>query len=386
LSARTTPPVRRAGARSAGPDPTAIAPEVDGFAARIVEWQQRHGRHDLPWQGGRDPYRIWVSEVMLQQTQVATVILYFERFMTRFPQIAALARAPIDDVMALWSGLGYYSRARNLHRAATEIQANLDGRFPRGFDAIAGLPGIGRSTAGAIAVFAYGERRAILDGNVKRVLARHFGIEGYPGAPPVERALWSLAERCVPEHGIEAYTQGLMDLGATVCLRARPGCEVCPVVTTCAARTSGRIAAIPAPRPRKALPQRETTMLVLLDRGAVLLEKRPGAGIWGGLWSLPEATENEDDFAKHCLRRFGVHVAGEAALPVIEHGFTHFRLRIRPVRFDVTGGTSQAAEPGMVWLPLAEVPGAALPAPVRTLLESLARYVAVQGRRRNPAS
>src|ERR1700682_5011018 len=256
------------------------------FSEKLIAWQRRHGRHDLPWQGTRDPYRIWLSEVMLQQTQVATVVPYYERFIARYPGFSELARASEDEVLKLWSGLGYYARGRNLLLAARAVAAR--GEFPRTADEIAELPGVGRSTAAAIAAFAFGERAAILDGNVKRVLARCFGIEGWPGEAAVGRALWSVAERLLPKRGLEAYTQALMDLGATVCTSRQPKCDACPVRSICTARKQGRVADIPARRPRRVLPRRSVTWLVLRHEGGVLVERRPAPGIWGGLWCFPE--------------------------------------------------------------------------------------------------
>ncbi|MCU0842142.1 MAG: A/G-specific adenine glycosylase [Thiobacillaceae bacterium] len=340
------------------------------FAARIVDWQGRCGRHGLPWQGGGDPYAIWVSEIMLQQTQVETVIPYYRRFLARFPDIAALAAAPPDEVLALWSGLGYYARGRNLHAAARLIVERHGGAFPRRHEDILALPGIGRSTAAAIAAFAYGERRAILDGNVKRVLARVFGVEGWPGERAVEDRLWALAEDLLPGRDLRAYTQGLMDLGATVCTRSRPRCAACPLQTDCVASSQGRQAELPGPRPRKALPSRATAMLVLLHAGQVLLERRPPTGIWGGLWSLPEGAVDEDPAA--AAARLGCQVDSARPLPGLTHAFTHFRLAISPWRLEVRRCPA-AESPGRLWLPLEEALGAALPSPVRRLLDGLAR-------------
>ena len=313
------------------------------FADKLIAWQRRHGRHDLPWQGTRDPYRIWLSEVMLQQTQVSAVIPYYQRFLARFPDVHALAQASEEEVLELWSGLGYYARGRNLHRAAREIAAH---GFPRTAAAIAKLPGVGRSTAAAIAAFAYGERAAILDGNVKRVLARAFGLTD-------EGALWEQAERLLPKRGVERYTQALMDLGATLCTRGAPRCARCPVARNCIARREGRIAELPPPRKRRELPQREVTWLVLRHDGAVLVERRPSPGIWGGLWCFPE------------LR--GAAPVRATRLAPIEHGFTHFRLRIRPLLHDVRRAPARQGR----WLRLEEAERAALPAPVKTLLARL---------------
>ena len=264
------------------------------FARRLVAWQRTHGRHDLPWQRTRDPYRIWLSEIMLQQTQVATVIPYYERFLAAFPDVRALAAASEDRVLEHWSGLGYYRRAHHLHAAAKAIVAEHRGAFPRDVDTLATLPGIGRTTASAIAAFAFGARAAILDGNVKRVLARHRGIAGYPGAPKTRGQLWRIADSLLPERDIETYTQALMDLGATICTRSAPRCGDCPVAGDCVARIEERIATLPSPRPRKALPQRAVRALVIERAGTILFEKRPAAGIWGGLWSLPEAGVEAD--------------------------------------------------------------------------------------------
>ena len=340
------------------------------FATKVIRWQRRHGRHDLPWQNTRDAYRIWLSEVMLQQTQVATVIPYYRRFLRRFPRLKALAAAPLDDVLAVWSGLGYYARARNLHRAAQQIVAEHRGRFPRSFEAVLALPGVGRSTAAAICVFASGARRAVLDGNVKRLFARCFGIAGYPGDARVAAELWRVAEEHLPRRGVEAYTQGLMDLGATVCTRARPRCETCPVAPDCVARRRGTIGRLPAPRPRKSLRQRRTRMLVLLHAGQVLLEKRAPGGIWGGLWSLPEVASGTD-IAALCAQRYGAEIATHATLPAVTHGFTHFRLEIEPHRLGVARVAPRAAAPGAIWLPLEEALGAAIPAPVKRILAAL---------------
>ena len=340
------------------------------FSTQVVRWQKKHGRHDLPWQNTRDAYRIWLSEVMLQQTQVSTVIPYYQRFLQRFPDIKSLAAASLNEVLALWSGLGYYSRARSLHRAAQQIVTQHRGRYPPDYDTVLELPGIGRSTAAAICVFAFGARHAILDGNVKRVFARRFGIAGYPGDAAVEARLWRVAEQQLPSRNVEAYTQGLMDLGAAVCLRGKPRCDICPVTQECVARRRGKIREFPAPRPRKALPQRHTQMLVLLHAGQVLLEKRVASGIWGGLWSLPEVGPDADVVAL-CTQRFGAKVARHEVLPTVAHGFTHFKLDIRPHRVMVAGVTPHAAAPGVMWLSVEDALGAAIPAPVRRILAKL---------------
>jgi len=340
------------------------------FAAKVIRWQQRHGRHDLPWQRTRNPYRIWLAEVMLQQTQVATVIPYYRRFLKRFPNLKSLAQAPLDDVLTLWSGLGYYSRARHLHHAARWIVTEQHGRFPRDFESVLALPGIGRSTAAAICAFAFGARRAILDGNVKRVFARCFGIAGWPGTPKIEAKLWALAEALLPRRGIAAYTQGLMDLGATICTRGKPRCGACPLRGACVALKGNKVSKLPSPRPRQTLPRKRAHMLILLRDGEVLLEKRAPSGIWGGLWSLPEAQPG-DDIAALCRRRYGAEIAPPAPLASISHGFSHFRFDIEPARCAVTRLIPAVGEPGTLWLPLEDALGAAIPAPVRRILGAL---------------
>lgn len=338
------------------------------FSNRLIAWQKQHGRHDLPWQNTRDPYAVWVSEIMLQQTQVSAVIPYYARFMARFPDIASLAAADEDAVLQLWSGLGYYSRARNLHAAAQRIQSGHGGVFPQDPAAIEALPGIGRSTAAAIAAFCFGARTAILDGNVKRVLARCFGVDGWPGVPAVEKRLWSLAESLLPEKDVDTYTQGLMDLGATLCTRSKPDCGTCPMQALCVARRDDRVKQLPAPKPHKASPLRETAMLLLMRNGEILLEKRPASGIWGGLWSLPEMDPAGDPL-QEAERRFGLRCEVLPALPALMHAFTHFRLKILPRPLRVTGVIRQDGTPGRLWLGLDEAAGAALPTPVRKLLQ-----------------
>lgn len=337
-----------------------VKPRPDHFAPTLIRWQKAAGRHDLPWQqkGHADPYRVWLSEIMLQQTQVATVIPYYRRFLARFPDLAGLAAAPAEEVMTLWSGLGYYARARNLQRAAQEIVAAHDGRFPQRIEDIERLPGIGRSTAAAIAVFAFGARAAILDGNVKRVLARVFGIAGFPGEKKVAVRLWALAESLLPARDLAAYTQGLMDLGATLCLLRRPRCGDCPVAAQCVARREDRVAELPTPRPRRAVPQRAVSVLVLLRRGRVLLVRRPPKGIWGGLLSLPELPEGN---IPRCYR-------DAAPLPVVRHAFTHFRLDITPLLCKVSRCNTPA---GGIWLSLKQLDEAPLPAPIRKILQNL---------------
>ncbi len=331
------------------------------FAQKLILWQRRHGRHGLPWQGTRDPYRIWLSEIMLQQTQVAAVIPYYERFLARFPDIAALAAASEDEVLQLWSGLGYYARGRNLLRAAIKVVEA--GSFPDTPEQIGELPGVGPSSAAAIAAFAFGRRAAILDGNVKRVLARCFGVEG-------EKPQAALAQKLLPQRNIETYTQALMDLGATVCTRANPACKRCPVAQDCVALRDGRIDELPAARKRKPLPLKRSNWVVLLHQGSVLLERRPSAGIWGGLWAFPECPAR--DVRSFCRKELSCEISKAEKMPVIEHGFTHFRLNIQPIRCQVRKVFPRAEAPGRIWLDVGEASRAAVPAPVRKLLLGLA--------------
>ncbi|MFO1407997.1 MAG: A/G-specific adenine glycosylase [Steroidobacteraceae bacterium] len=300
------------------------------FAPKLLEWFESGGRKDLPWQRDPTPYRVWVSEIMLQQTQVATAIPYYERFTQRFPDVRALAAARPDEVLHLWSGLGYYARARNLHRAAQAIVRDHGGEFPRSLEAVVALPGVGRSTAGAILALSRGERHAILDGNVKRVLARLFAVEGHPGLPAVERRLWVLSEACTPTRRAAEYTQAVMDLGATVCTRTRPACLLCPVNTDCAARAAGREDELPAPRPRATRPTRDAWLVVAMH-GAhrVLLERRPPAGIWGGLWALPElpTRAHAEQWCREHLKQPGPPSRGEP----LRHAFSHFDYEMRPL-------------------------------------------------------
>jgi A/G-specific adenine glycosylase len=346
------------------------------LAAELLPWFDRHGRHDLPWQtatpdGRRDAYHVWLSEVMLQQTQVATVIPYFLRFTEALPTLPDLAAAHEDRVLALWSGLGYYRRARFLHRAAQLCVERHGGELPRDFDALAALPGIGRSTAGAILAQAHGLRFAILDGNVKRVLARYHGIEGHPGQSAVEKQLWDRAEAHTPHLRVADYTQAIMDLGATVCVRSRPLCLACPLADACVARREGRTAQLPTPRPGKALPARSTTMLVLRDdEGRVLLERRGPNGVWSGLWSLPEAVDHE---AAWRLAQTHAQLDDAQALAPFVHVFSHYRLTVEPLLFDgATARPAIADNASLRWYARDEWPKLGLPAPVRSLLETLA--------------
>jgi A/G-specific adenine glycosylase len=338
----------------------------------LTAWHARQGRHDLPWQQDRTPYRVWVSEIMLQQTQVVTVVPYYERFMQRFPDVRALADAPIDDVLHLWAGLGYYARARNMHRAAVRIRDEHGGEFPRTFDEIAALPGIGRSTAGAILALSRGQRFPILDGNVKRVLSRFFGVQGDLAEPANQKQLWDLAEKCTPVHRVEVYTQAIMDLGATICVRRKPLCDLCPLAERCYARYTGRQLEIPAPRKVRARRMRHVFMLIAQrEDGSVLLERRPASGIWGGLWCLPEFDTDTAarSYAVDHLDRVRLH---PRPLDPIEHAFTHFDLVVAPLLASCDGTLGVMDGPQTIWYNPREPATVGLPAPIKTLLEQVA--------------
>lgn len=334
----------------------------------LLAWYDQHGRHDLPWQQPRSAYRVWLSEIMLQQTRVATVIPYFERFTARFPDLASLADAPLDAVLHQWTGLGYYARARNLHRAAQQIREKHNGRFPREFAAVVALPGIGRSTAAAILAQAFDQRHAILDGNVKRVLTRYHAIAGWPGRKSVESRLWKLAEAATPAERVADYTQAIMDLGATVCAR-QPACGRCPLADGCQARAAGNPRDYPARKPRKVLPVQQTAMLLLRDPDhRILLEQRPPAGIWGGLWSLPECPVNVS-VVLHCKERLGLAVTGLSAGETFRHTFSHYHLEITPVSGHAGSGPDRGgAENNLCWVQPDKIPQLGLPAPVLALL------------------
>ena len=340
------------------------------FSARLIDWQRTHGRHTLPWQNTRDPYRVWLSEIMLQQTQVATVLGYFARFLQRFPDVAALAAASLDEVFGLWSGLGYYSRARNLHACAQAVVARHGGEFPRSSAALMTLPGIGRSTAAAIAAFCFGERVAILDGNVKRVLTRVLAFDGDLAEAASERALWAEATALLPEHDIDRYTQGLMDLGATLCSVRAPACLLCPVQVDCAAAAAGTQERYPVKTRKLKRGKREHVWLWLRWRDAVWLEQRPATGVWAGLWSLPEFASIEAFDAASA----GWPGAGEV-LPSFTHVLTHLDWRLHPLRWSLPDRLAaparraiEAAWPSGRWFTQDEALAAGLPAPVRKLL------------------
>ncbi|WP_370600222.1 A/G-specific adenine glycosylase [Pseudomonas nitroreducens] len=341
------------------------------FNSAVLDWFDRHGRHDLPWQQGITPYRVWVSEIMLQQTQVATVMGYFDRFMNALPTVADLAAAPEDEVLHLWTGLGYYTRARNLHKTAKIVMERHGGEFPRDAEQLAELPGIGRSTAGAIASISMGLRAPILDGNVKRVLARYLACDGYPGEPKVARQLWDAAERFTPHARVNHYTQAMMDLGATLCTRSKPSCLLCPLREGCRAHLLGREADFPVPKPRKELPRKRTLMPILANReGGILLYRRPSTGLWGGLWSFPEL----DDLAAldPLAQRHALRLGDRRELPGLTHTFSHFQLAIEPWLVRVEDAAPAVAEGDWLWYNLATPPRLGLAAPVKKLLKRAA--------------
>jgi A/G-specific adenine glycosylase len=340
-----------------------------GFADRVLAWYDLYGRKNLPWQGV-GAYGTWVSEIMLQQTQVQTVLPYYERFMARFPDVTALADAAVDDVLQHWSGLGYYARARNLHKAAKVIRDQHGGEFPERFDNVADLPGVGRSTAGAILALAFDQRHPILDGNVKRVLARHAAIAGWPGKAEVAAVLWLLAEERTPAERVADYTQAIMDLGATLCKRSKPRCGDCPVAGDCAARQSGSTMDYPGRKPKRPRPRKHTTMILAFDGDSVYVERRPPSGIWGGLWSLPEVGDGAvEDW---CLRVLQHDGAGMEQWAPMQHSFSHYDLDIQPVLVRVRPGSRKVAdEEAAAWYRLDSKPPGGIAAPVQKLIDEL---------------
>ncbi len=345
---------------------------MTAFAQEVLDWFDRHGRKSLPWHSERSAYRVWLSEIMLQQTQVATVIPYFERFVSRFPDVATLAAAPLDEVLQHWSGLGYYARARNLHKAARTVMDEFGGKFPDTPETLQALPGVGRSTAGAILAQAFDQRAPILDGNVKRVLARYHAVPGWPGRQSTLNRLWELSEAYTPRERVRDYTQAMMDLGALVCTRRKPACMECPLHDDCQARREGNPTAYPAAKPRKVMPERSTWMLLLEDaEGRLLMERRPPSGIWGGLWSLPEADAAlaPEELPEHCARTFGLNCAGPELLAGFRHTFSHYHLDIQPALLQVEDALPTVAEGGdQCWLWRQEIVQAGVPTPVRKLL------------------
>jgi A/G-specific adenine glycosylase len=344
------------------------------FAQRLLGWFAVHGRHTLPWQINPTPYRVWVSEVMLQQTQVATVIPYYERFMARFSDVQSLAAAPLDEVLHLWTGLGYYARARNLRACAQVLTAQFDGEFPERIEELWELPGIGRSTAGAILALSRGQRHPILDGNVKRVLARVFGIDGDPSSKGVLEKLWAQSDACTPADNVAAYTQAIMDLGATVCTRTRPACTLCPMNTICVAALEGRQAELPGRKPARARPSREATLLIAQTGSngftAVLVERRPASGLWGGLWSPPQF-DNETDALAWCQSELGGAARDPQLLAPIDHAFTHFDLRLKPLMVRCAPNSSVRDSADRLWYALESPPRIGLPQPINQLFERL---------------
>lgn len=343
------------------------------FAIAVAKWQKRAGRRHLPWQGTGDPYKIWLSEIMLQQTQVATVAGYYKRFLDRFPTLDALARATQDEVMPFWAGLGYYARARNLHRCAQTLVAQWNGQFPHRVEDIMRLPGIGRSTAAAIAAFGYGAREPIMDGNAKRVFARYFGIYGPPAKRATEQALWSKAETIISaapaDLDMTAYTQGLMDLGSAYCTRTRPNCAECPLGLHCYARRNSCQNELPTPKQRKLNPEQRCKMLILQNGGAVLLERQPAPGIWGGLWSLPRY-DDMDGLNSACMN-WGQTLEERRKMPPISHAFSHFTLRIEPWRLVCRMPIIAEPAPQQAWIALDNLGATALPSPIKKLLSKL---------------
>jgi A/G-specific adenine glycosylase len=344
---------------------------VSAFADQLLAWFDVSGRHDLPWQHPRDPYRVWLSEIMLQQTQVQTAIPYFERFVRELPTLEALAAADEDRVIALWAGLGYYARARNLHAAARICMEQHGGELPTDFEALSALPGIGRSTAGAILAQAHGLLFPILDGNVKRVLCRFHGVAGWPGSAAVEKQLWEHAQANLPTQRLADYTQAIMDFGATLCTRSDPSCVLCPLQSGCVALREGRFAELPESKPGKPLPERRTLMLLLHDReGRVLLVRRPPTGVWSGMWSLPEVADHDqarEFVAAHSQADFEANTP----LPLIEHTFSHYRLHIAPLYWREAAPAARIGDNAQRWQPLESLDEVGLPAPVRKLLLEL---------------
>jgi len=341
------------------------------FNRRVLDWFDACERRELPWQEHRSGYSVWVSEIMLQQTQVTTVIPYFERFVRRFPNINTLANGSLDDVLQHWSGLGYYARARNLHRAAQIICQKHNGVVPERYEDLIALPGIGRSTAGAILSLAFGQRQAILDGNVKRLLCRHRAIKGWPGHTAVSKQLWQLAEQLTPDSQVANYNQAMMDLGATVCTRKQPHCAVCPIASDCVAQTKGCQHALPTPRPRKILPVRETYMLIVHNTdGEVLLQRRPPQGIWGGLLSFPEAASKKAG-KQWCEESLGIAPEILCIWPVRRHTFSHFHLKFTPMELSIDNSIDYVMEgDGLLWYNLHSLPGS-VAAPIKQVLVEL---------------
>jgi A/G-specific adenine glycosylase len=342
------------------------------FSNHLLTWFDKHGRHDLPWQLEQTPYRVWISEIMLQQTQVVTVIPYFERFMKTFPDVNTLAKADLDNVLHHWTGLGYYARARNLHKAAKIIAQDYKSNFPSSLEEIKALPGIGRSTAGAILSLACEARYPILDGNVKRVLSRYHGVEGWPGKKDIEEKLWHFAELHTPTESIRNYTQAIMDLGATICTRRNPSCDSCPLTKSCIARKAERQLDFPGSKPKRIIPNRETVFAIIENsKGEVLLQQRPPTGIWGGLWCFPEFSPDEK-IAGKIKKKFGLNIKQLTEHESFKHTFSHFHLMIKPIHIRLKGRVNMINDEGLsTWLNPAKNSSLGFPAPVVSMLEDL---------------
>ncbi len=340
------------------------------FSESVLDWYHSHGRKHLPWQQDITPYRVWVSEIMLQQTQVATVIPYYERFMTSFPDVFALAAASQDEVLHHWTGLGYYARGRNLHKCAQTLVEHFNGKFPDSVEALSDLPGIGRSTAGAIASISMGIRAPILDGNVKRVLTRFFAVEGWPGTTATEKHLWSLAERLTPDHSHQQYTQAMMDMGATLCTRSKPACGICPLQPGCAGFATGNPTQYPNSKPKKEKPVRSTVMLLIEDQqGRILLQQRPQSGIWGGLWSFPEVNSAEE--AEPWLNARGITRSESLSIASFRHTFSHYHLDITPIHIQLQQPLHTVQDSTDHWYNTVAPESLGLAAPVQKLISLL---------------
>ncbi|WP_159865031.1 MULTISPECIES: A/G-specific adenine glycosylase [unclassified Raoultella] len=339
------------------------------FSTQVLEWYDKYGRKTLPWQIGKTPYKVWLSEVMLQQTQVATVIPYFERFMARFPTVIDLASAPLDEVLHLWTGLGYYARARNLHKAAQQVASQHGGEFPQTFDEVAALPGVGRSTAGAILSLSLGKHFPILDGNVKRVLARCYAVSGWPGKKEVEKQLWGISEEVTPAKGVERFNQAMMDLGAIVCTRSKPKCELCPLNNGCEAYANNSWTQYPGRKPKQTIPQRSGYFLLMQHGDEVFLAQRPPVGLWGGLFCFPQFEDQEA--LREWLAQRQIQADNLTQLTAFRHTFSHFHLDIVPMWLTVHSSGACMDEAGALWYNLAQPPSVGLAAPVERLLQQL---------------
>ncbi len=347
----------------------ALTMQAPQFAQQVLDWYHKYGRKTLPWQQEKTPYKVWLSEVMLQQTQVATVIPYFERFMSRFPTVTDLANAPLDEVLHLWTGLGYYARARNLHKAAKQVADKHGGVFPQTYDEVADLPGVGRSTAGAILSLSLGKHFPILDGNVKRVLARCYAVSGWPGKKEVENRLWEISERVTPAQGVSQFNQAMMDLGAMVCTRSKPKCELCPLSNGCVAYANHSWANYPGKKPKVTLPERTGYMLMMQDGDEVFLAQRPAVGLWGGLFCFPQFAEEQE--LHRWLEQRGIPANNLTQLTAFRHTFSHFHLDIVPMWLPVSSMDGCMDEGPALWYNLGQPPSVGLAAPVERLLQQL---------------